>query len=169
MKNGIDQEGEGVAEGAYNLATVIFRQDDGDLIKGEKLARESLRIRTRLHGSNNIEIGKSCLLLARILIMQDEFGDETKKLFERSLAISVVNEGPDGTNTVVGNIYIGQFHYTLAMVQSVLSTKRTQLLLAKSYTEEAIRIEMKIHNPTHPIYVGATSVLSHILRELSTI
>jgi hypothetical protein len=40
-KNGIDQESEAVADGAYNLADVIFRQD-GDLIKAEELARESL-------------------------------------------------------------------------------------------------------------------------------
>jgi hypothetical protein len=42
-KNGTDQESEAVAEGAHNLANVIYRQK-GDLIKAEKLARESLRI-----------------------------------------------------------------------------------------------------------------------------
>eukprot|EP00596_Hydrurales_sp_CCMP1899_P001314 CAMPEP_0119035202 /NCGR_PEP_ID=MMETSP1177-20130426/2149_1 /TAXON_ID=2985 /ORGANISM="Ochromonas sp, Strain CCMP1899" /LENGTH=117 /DNA_ID=CAMNT_0006993173 /DNA_START=401 /DNA_END=751 /DNA_ORIENTATION=+ len=39
-KNGIDQESEAVATGAYNLANVIYRQK-GDLIKAEELARES--------------------------------------------------------------------------------------------------------------------------------
>jgi hypothetical protein len=49
IKNGMDQEGQQVAKGAYNLADVIFRQDDGDLIKAKGLARESFRIRTQLN------------------------------------------------------------------------------------------------------------------------
>jgi tetratricopeptide (TPR) repeat protein len=169
VKNGMDQEGEEIAEGAYNLAGVLLRQDDGDLIKAEKLARESLRIRTRLYGSNDHRIGSSSRLLGRILKKQGKLGDETKELLERSLAISVVNEGPDGPNIALGNIEIGNFYYQLAMIQSIISIKRTQLLLAKSYAEEAIRIETKIHNPTHPNYVSAESVLSDILRELSTV
>jgi hypothetical protein len=40
-KNGIDQESEAVAMGAYNLANVIYLQK-GDLIKAEELVRESL-------------------------------------------------------------------------------------------------------------------------------
>jgi hypothetical protein len=37
-KNGIDQESEAVANGAYNLGSVIY-QPKGDLIKAEELAR----------------------------------------------------------------------------------------------------------------------------------
>eukprot|EP00596_Hydrurales_sp_CCMP1899_P000637 CAMPEP_0119051946 /NCGR_PEP_ID=MMETSP1177-20130426/73392_1 /TAXON_ID=2985 /ORGANISM="Ochromonas sp, Strain CCMP1899" /LENGTH=536 /DNA_ID=CAMNT_0007031323 /DNA_START=481 /DNA_END=2089 /DNA_ORIENTATION=- len=83
IKNGMDQEGEQVAKGASDLANVIFRQDDGDLIKAEGLARKSLRIRTHLNCSHSV--GFSCTLLARILKKQDKLGDETKELFERSL------------------------------------------------------------------------------------
>jgi tetratricopeptide (TPR) repeat protein len=169
IKNGMDQEGEEVAKGAYNLADVIHRQDDGDLIKAEKLARESLRIRTRLYSSNDHLIGTSCMLLGRILMAQGKFGDETKELLKRSLDIDVMNEGLDGLNTAVGNISIGRFYYKLAMIQSVISIKRTHLLLAKSYAEEATRIETKIHNPSHSNYVSAASLLSDILRELSII
>jgi tetratricopeptide (TPR) repeat protein len=169
VKNGMDQEGEEVAMGAYNLVDVILRQDDGDLKKAEKLARDSLRIRTRLYGSNHRSIGTNCLLLGRILLKQVKYGDETKELFERSLAIFVMNDGPDGAITAAGNITISQSHYKLAMIQSIMSIKRTQLLLAKSYAEEGVRIETKIHNPTHPNRVGAASALSNILRELSTV
>jgi tetratricopeptide (TPR) repeat protein len=161
IKNGMDQEGEQIAQGACNLANVIFRQDDGDLIKAEGLARESLRIRTRLHCSHSV--GSSCILLARLLKKQGEFGDETKELFERSLAIFIRTEGPDGINTAVVNIHIGEFHYHFAMIQSTISKKRMQLQLAKSYSKEAIRIESKIHNPTHPNRVGAISLLSEVL------
>jgi hypothetical protein len=169
IKNGMDQESEEVAEGAYNLADVILRQVDGDFIKGEKLARESLLIRTRLYSSNHYRIGISCALLARILMNQGKYGDETKELLERSLAIYVVSEGPDGSNTAAGNITFSQLHYNLAKIQSVISIKRTQLLLAKSYAEEAVRIETKIHNPSHPNCILAASQLSDILRELSII
>jgi hypothetical protein len=102
-------------------------------------------------------------------MIQGKLRDETKELLERSLAIFVINEGLDGTNTAAGNIDIGRFHYSLAKIQSIMSIKRTQLLLAKSYAEEAIRIETKIHNPTHPSSVVAASLLSDILRVLSTV
>jgi hypothetical protein len=169
IKNGVDQEGEEVAMGAHNLAEVILRQDDGDLIKAEKLARESLRLRTQLYGPDHSEVGASCLLLAKVLKSQQIFGDETKELLERSLAIFVRIYGPDGVNVAAVTTEIGQFHYELAMIQSVISTKRTQLLLAKSYFEEATRIETKIHNPTHPSRVAAASLLSLVLNELSEV
>jgi hypothetical protein len=68
-KNGIDQESEVVVMGAYNLALVIYRQK-GDLIKvkAEDLARESLRIRTLLYGSDHHKVGNCCELLAYILV-----------------------------------------------------------------------------------------------------
>jgi hypothetical protein len=169
IKNGMDQEGEEIAEGAFNLAAVIFRQVDGDLKKAENLAKESLRIKTRLHSSNDSQIGTRCILLAKIMMHQGKLGNETKGLLERSLAIFVMNEGPDGPNSAAGNIEMCQFYYKFAMIQPIISTKRTQLLLAKSYVEEAIRIVTKIHNPTHLNYVLATSLLSFILRELSTV
>jgi hypothetical protein len=78
-KNGIDQESEAVADGAYNLADVIFRQD-GDLIKAEELARESLWILSLIYDSHHHRVGKACCLLANILMAQDQLGDETRGL-----------------------------------------------------------------------------------------
>jgi hypothetical protein len=83
VKNEIDQEGVIVARGAYNLADVIYQQENGDLIKTEGLAREAIRIRLQLHGSHDSRISANCLLLARILRKQGNFGDETKELFVR--------------------------------------------------------------------------------------
>jgi hypothetical protein len=114
IKNGVDQEGEIVARGAYNLADVIYQQEDGDVIKAEMLSRKSMCIREKLHGANNNR-GVSCLLLAKILQKQGNFGDETKELFERSLAITIRKEGPDGLNTACVNFAIGQFYYRLAV------------------------------------------------------
>jgi hypothetical protein len=53
--------------------------------------------------------------LARVLKKQGKFGDETKELFERSLAIWVRNEGPDGVNVAAISAAIGHFHYQLAI------------------------------------------------------
>jgi hypothetical protein len=167
IKNGMDQEGEQVAVGAHNWADVIFQQDDGDLIKAEGLAREAIRIINKLHDVHMSRASACYLLLAKILLTQGKLGDETKKLFERSLGICIRNEGPDGANTAVVNHDICQFHYKIAMTSSTAHTKQTQLLLAKSYCDEAIRIEIKIHNPTHPNRVIAVSLLSAVLRELS--
>lgn len=67
-----------MAEGAYNLADII-RLQKGDLIKAEKIARESLRIRealriklsephlVRMHRYADHKVGISKDLLARIL------------------------------------------------------------------------------------------------------
>jgi hypothetical protein len=119
-QNGIDQESEVVAQGAYNLANVIFRQKGDLLINAEELARESLRIRTLIYDSNHSTEDVSCDLLARILSTQGKLGDETRGLFERSLAISIRNKGPDGVNAAAGNYSIGQFYQKLARQQSTV-------------------------------------------------
>jgi tetratricopeptide (TPR) repeat protein len=165
IKNGMDQEGDEVVTGAYNLADVIRRQD-GDLIKAEKLARGCLRIRTRLYGPDHGKVGPNVLLLAKILKKQGKFGDETNELLERSLAISIRNEAPDGKNTASVNIKLGKFHYELAMKQSDVHAKRSQLLLQKSYCEEARQIHMNNNNPNSVI---AAALLSEGLNKLSSI
>jgi tetratricopeptide (TPR) repeat protein len=87
-KHGIDQECEAVSVGAYDLGNVIYQQM-GDLPKAEKLIREALRIKMLIFGSNHHNIGPCCNLLANILLEQLKFGDETRILFERALAISI--------------------------------------------------------------------------------
>lgn len=169
IKNELNQESEVVAHGAYNLADVISRQYDGHLIKANKLARECLRIRTQIFGLNNSKVGMSCSLLAHILQTHGKLGDETKELSERSLATSIRNEGPDGMNTSIANMESGRYHCRVAMIQPTTDTRRTQLLLAKSYYHEAVRIETKIHSPTHPHRVEATSLLSDVVSNLSRI
>ena len=78
-------------------------------------------------------------ILAGILIAQGNLGDETRGLFERSLAISIRNEGPDGLNAAVGNCNIGRFYHRLGNIQPTVDSQRTQLLLAKSHFVEAQR------------------------------
>jgi tetratricopeptide (TPR) repeat protein len=164
-KNGMDQESESMAEGSYNLASVIHRQG-GDLIKAEKLAREALRIRNQLCGSSHMYTGLSCILVARILDSQGKLDNETKELYERSLAILVRNEGPNGANTAVVNTDIGQFYHKLGRAESDSDKKKTQLLLAKSYFIEAVRILSQIFGSKHPNTVTAIYLLNRVLKDL---
>jgi tetratricopeptide (TPR) repeat protein len=163
QENGMDQECEEIATGAFNLANVIYRQD-GDLIRAEKLARDALRIRNQSPNCENV--GISCALLAEILQQQNKFGDETKKLYERSLALFTRYEGTDAINTANGNDRIGQFHYDLAKIQITIGERRKHLLLAKSYFKEVVRIEIKVRGPTHPKTAIALSSLSYVSIDL---
>jgi tetratricopeptide (TPR) repeat protein len=165
-KNGIDQEGEEVAMGSYNLADVILRQE-GDLLKAEKLAREALRIRSLIYYSDDHKIGGSCDLLARILQSEGKFEDETKRLFERSLAICIRREGPDGGNTAMVSVNIGLYYYQLGERQPTVDAKRKYFLVSKSHIQEGFRIQTKLLGPTHPITVHAASFLSSLINELS--
>jgi hypothetical protein len=161
----MDQEGEEVANGSYNLADVIHRQK-GDLLKAEELAREALLIRKQRNSSNE---GASCDLLAQILQSQGKFEDETQGLFENSLAIFIRREGPDGANTAISNVNIGRYYYELARRQPTVDTKRKYFLISKSYIEEGFRIEIMLYGPTHPHTFQAASLLSALTRELSTL
>jgi hypothetical protein len=169
-KNGMDQEGEEMATGAYNLANAI-NQQEGDLIKAEELAKECLRIRSLIYGSSHFDVALSCNLLASILRQQRKLGDETKDLFERSLAITIQNEGPNGSDSATGYFNLGVFHYQLADIQATIDVhlQQTQLLVAKAHFEEAFRIRSKIFGPTHPETLIAASLLNDVSIKLSTI
>lgn len=166
-KNGMDQEGEESAIGSYNLANVIYQQN-GDLIKAEKLARDSLRIRYQLHGDNHWTC-ESCFLLANILTLQNKVGTETKELYKRFLVVRVRNEGTDGVDVAIGNLHISRFYCKVAALQSTVATQHAQLLIAKSYHTEGLRIQTKIYGQNHSETLNSASQLSEILSQLSTL
>jgi hypothetical protein len=167
-KNGIDQESEAVAEGAHNLADVIYQQG-GNLTKAEELARESLQICSLINDSNHHTVGKACNLLAGILRRQGKLGDETRRLCERYLAISIRNDGPDGSNTAAGNNNLGRYYHQLAGKQATIDLKQKQLLLAKDYYKESHRINLKMYGHTNPRTIMTASELAGILNDLSRI
>jgi tetratricopeptide (TPR) repeat protein len=164
--NGIDQESEAVANGYYNLGNVINRQK-GDLVRAEMLGRESLRIRAQLYGNDDFRVGDSIGLLADILRKQGNLGDEVKELFERSLAIDVKHEGPDGVNTSISNANLGQFHDEQAQTLIPAVERKEHLQLSKFYYTEALRIDTKIFGLAHRDTINTESKLSRISRELS--
>jgi tetratricopeptide (TPR) repeat protein len=142
--------------GAYNLADVI-NQQLGDLVKAEELARESLRILSLINDINHYRVGRTCNLLANILRMQGQLGDETRGLYEHYLANSIQNGGPDGLTTASGNFNLGLVYHQRANIENSIDSKQTQLLLANSHFEEALRIYSKTFGPTHAETVKAVS------------
>jgi hypothetical protein len=100
-----------------------------------------------------------------ILQSEKNFGNKTKNLLEQALANLIKNEGVDGVNVAGGNCSIGQFYLMVAMIQSTEDARRAQLLLAKSYQNEAYRIETKLYGPNHPQTISAKAQLSQILNQ----
>jgi tetratricopeptide (TPR) repeat protein len=164
--NGLNQESEEVAYGYFILAKVI-NQQEGDFVRAEMLVRESLRIRSQLYVHDNTLIGMSVGLLASILESQGKLGHETRELYERSLAIYIKHNGPDGMNTAVANQNMGVFYPKLADQEQSAETRIEYLRLSLSHNKEAMRIYTKILGPDNPSTIQALSNVSIISRELS--
>jgi tetratricopeptide (TPR) repeat protein len=150
-KNGLNQEGEELASGAYNLADVIFRQK-GNLVRAAELARESLRIRTLLYSNTSNCVGLSCNLLAKILQAQNKL-KESIELFERALSIFVKFEGTNSPQYAAGNLSLGNLRQKYAEIQPTAELKRKELKLSDSnfkvyiyiHIYECIYIHVYIH------------------------
>jgi hypothetical protein len=165
-KNGLDQQSEAVANGYYDLANVIIKQN-GDLVKAEKLVRESLRIRVLINSNGDL-VGNTGGILASVLRIQGKLGSETKELLEQSLTIDIRNYGPDGVSTAISYINLGQFYRELAKVQQTVATRRDYLHLSEIKIKEALRIYTKIYGPDNLLTLQFFSELSktrHLLLE----
>jgi hypothetical protein len=157
-KNGLDQQSEAVAKGYYDLANVVIMQS-GDLVKAEKLARESLRIRVLINSNGHL-VGITTGLLASVLMTQGKLGSETKELLEQSLAISIRNYGPDGINTAIDYLNFGLFYRELAEEQQTTATREEHLRVSEVKIKEALRIYTKIFGPDDPRTLELSSELS---------
>jgi hypothetical protein len=106
--------------------------------------------------------------MAEILLAQGKIGDQTRELFERSLALNLTNKGPHTANTATGNYNLGQFHNKVGkMPQNTPVIRRKKLLVARSYFEKAYQIRLKIYGPVHVTTVEVAKRLSTITNELS--
>jgi tetratricopeptide (TPR) repeat protein len=164
--NGLDQQSEAVANGYYDLGNVI-NQQEGDLVKAEKLVRESLRIRSRLYDAHHDLIGMSSSLLARVLQAQGNLGSETKELYERALAVHIRNYGPEEVNTAVLNFNMGDFYCLRAKEDQIAEIKKDHLQLSESKYKKSLEIFTKVVGPDNPKTIKASSQLSIISRKLS--
>jgi tetratricopeptide (TPR) repeat protein len=136
-RNKINQVSDKVAEGCFNLGNVLMELKDLD--KAEQLVRESLRIRVLLHGNNHSSTGHVCGLLASILQLQGNLSDETEKLYERALAICVVNEGSMGLNTSLRNADLGRFYSELLDTDLTPEKEKECVRLSTFYYKEYLR------------------------------
>jgi hypothetical protein len=166
-KNGMDQESIEMSTGSYNLAMCLLLQK-GDLVKAEKLSRESIRLRTLKLGMNHPSTNASHELLARILGERnpngDEAFDEREILLKTSLVVTLKNYGPDGRNNAVANKNIGVFYYQRAHHLTTVFLQQTTFEIAKKHVDEAIRIYSKIYGPTHQYTLDAKATLAYIVR-----
>jgi hypothetical protein len=74
--------------------------------------------------------------------------DETKELFERSLAILIRREGPDGSNTAISNIIFGRYYYELVRKEPTVDIKRKYILvliLEQKYMVLLIQVLLRLH------------------------
>lgn len=151
----------------YSLAEcyLVF---GGDVKKAEMDARKCLRLRIQIYGSDGHNIGMGNLLLARILLAQNNIGDETRELFERALDIFIrcPCEGKYGLNILDANIGIGTLYYQLASIEITIELKLPKLQLARSYLEEALRARLKRDGPTHANTIKVKAILASVLNEL---
>jgi hypothetical protein len=116
---------------------------------------------------DHLRIGISVDLLADILSLQGKLGDETKELYERSLAIQTNQEGPDGINTAFANNDIGKFYHDLAETQQSSEKRVEHLHASLSKYQEALRINTKILGSDNPLTIQASLIVSLISRKLS--
>jgi hypothetical protein len=93
-------------------------------------------------------------------------GDETRSLYERSLAICIKYEGLDAVNTSIELIGIGKFHHKNSGMQTTLEARKKELLLAKPYLEKAIRIDSMIQGHMITEAGDARILLKCIMSEL---
>jgi tetratricopeptide (TPR) repeat protein len=166
--NGLDQQSETVAKGYYGLGSVITQQKR-DLVKAEKLVRESLRIRSHLFDTHHQCVGVSAGLLASILQAQGNLGSETQELHERALVIYIRNYGSEGVNTAVSNYNMGGFYHLRAEESQTIETKKENLLLSESKYKESLRIYTTIYSPDYPRTLETSFYLSIISHKLSEV
>jgi hypothetical protein len=135
--NKLDQQSEEVAKRYHNLAHAIFLQKE-NLKKAENLTRETLSIRSQLYEDSHENVGHTSDLLACILQSQDNFGNETKELIERSLAVDIRTSGAYGVNTTVGYARLGKYYHRLAEARQTRERIIEYLRLSHFKYEEAI-------------------------------
>jgi hypothetical protein len=136
-------------------------------VKAEMLARESLRIKTKLYGYHHIHAGMGANLLASTLKSQGKLGNETRELFEHSLAVNVKNCGSDSDYSAVANFNLGNFYNDLSNLQQSIGIRKDYLRLSKCKFIEALRIHTKNFGSNSPKALQASDNLSIILNALS--
>jgi tetratricopeptide (TPR) repeat protein len=161
--------GEDIALGYHNLGKVLSNPDNDlkNLEKAERLSREAYRIRVKVYGNDHKLVGLTSSCLAQILNLLGKSEEETMKLYKQALAIYIRNEGPDGVNTAVCNLQLGQYYRSLAKKQQTVDSIKQYLNLSLSSVKESVRITTKNYGSTNGHTIQNTQLMLDIRRELS--
>jgi hypothetical protein len=139
-----------------------------DIAEAEIFARKCLIRRERVHGEDSINVAFSLDALIRILELKEDWSDETKNLYERSLKIYISSEGADSINVASASDNIGNFYMKLSRSLPPGESKKDQLNLAEPYIKEAVRIATKLDSakfgPSHARVIKYSSNLSKFMR-----
>lgn len=168
----VDTESIGVAHAAMALADVTYKliceskQEGWNMLEAEMLARKAIRIYEKIYGHDNLAYQATAFqVLSKILTSIGNHDIEAKDLFEKALSIYVDSEGTNGHNVAIMNYQLGLFHLKMAMADK--ATYGTAWIregaISKIYWKEAIRINTKLHGPTHDQTLQSISMLSGMI------
>jgi predicted ATPase with chaperone activity len=93
--------------------------------------------------------------------------NETKELLVHAHSINKNDYGPDGYNTAVSTVNLGNYYHLLSEDIQTLESKVKNLHLSKSYFKEALRIETKIFGPNNSRTKELADLISFISYKLS--
>jgi hypothetical protein len=109
-------------------------------------------------------VGTNSEFLAQILHKQGKHSDEKKELLECLLVIKRGMHGLISDSVACTNVLIaGHHHVRAVLMEKTDSSRKEELLFAKSYYEEGIRIYTLVFDSTHQKTVDAAYMLSEVL------
>ena len=149
-----------LAEGSFNLARAIFAlAQAGGILPAEKqkageeaieLAREALKIFTRMHGTESAKVAMSMSALAAALnYFNNVDDDEFTRLRQQSIAIYRRVEGSSSVNVAVGENNLGiayQSRAQRAEAANDLDRYLVNLELALPHFRESARIYRAVNH-----------------------
>lgn len=163
--SGLNNGSEAVAQGYFNLANALNKQEK-DLVKAERLIRESLRMRKKLYANDHQYVGTSCALLATIMKTQGKLNLEMRDLMEHSIAIEIKHHGADNHNVGTAYYNLGSFYFQFADAQQTPKVRKELLQLSIVKYKEVFRIYTMIFGPDHFETLEVLSMLSILERFL---
>jgi hypothetical protein len=165
----VDTESLDVSNAAEYLAEVVsmlfahYGPDSFDILEAEILSRKAILIKERIYGHNHMFTIRNLSTLSQILLLKEDHYEERKDLLERCLAINMQNDR-DSDDIAIGNQKLAMFHFKIAAKISSASIARTEkLLVAQSYSKEAVRISNEIFGANHSTTITFKAALSKIL------
>ena len=144
----VDPEDVDKAELAFYVGKIY--NADKEFEYAERALRATLVWYERVHGVDHTLTGQCLDQLGIALMGQNKLGDETKAVLHRALDIFLLNLGPDAQLVGAANESLGVFY-----------EMRGEIVQARRFFKEALRIYTKVLGPEHP---NTVNVKTNLLR-----